>query len=106
LSTRHLTLTAMKPDPSTAETNIHLRARMRDRDLIDKAAELVGANRSQFMLSSALKEAKAVLLDQTTILADAKAFRQILDWMDSPASPQEEAGMRRLMAVKPPWARD
>jgi uncharacterized protein (DUF1778 family) len=96
----------MKPDSPTAETNIHLRARAQDRDLIDRAAELVGANRSQFMLSSALKEAKNVLLDQTTIHADAKAFRKILDWMDAPVTSEEVAGLRRLLATKPPWSRD
>ena len=42
----------------TAEVNIHLRARRQDKDIIDQAAGLVGANRSQFMLSSAIKEAK------------------------------------------------
>ncbi|MGO9673309.1 MAG: DUF1778 domain-containing protein [Methylocella sp.] len=45
----------MNERATTAEVNIHLRARARDRNLIDQAAELVGANRSQFMLASALK---------------------------------------------------
>ena len=85
--------------PATAEVNIHLRARAHDRDLIDKAAELVGANRSQFMLASAVKEARGVLLDQTTIQADNAAFQRVLDWMDAPATPEEEAGMRRLLTA-------
>ncbi|MFL9823871.1 DUF1778 domain-containing protein [Rhodoplanes sp. SY1] len=96
----------MTSDPALAETNIHLRARVRDRELIDQAAELTGTNRSQFMLASALKEAKAVLLDQTTVMADAKAFRSILDWMDSPPSREQEDGVNRLMAVRPPWSRE
>ncbi|MFD2183977.1 DUF1778 domain-containing protein [Rhodoplanes azumiensis] len=96
----------MKSDPALAETNIHLRARVRDRELIDQAAELAGTNRSQFMLASALKEAKAVLLEQTTVMADAKAFRNILDWMDAPPSPEQEAGVKRLLAVRPPWSRE
>ena len=80
-------------EPSTiAEVNIHLRARARDRAIIDQAAELVGANRSQFMMASALKEAKNVLLDQTTIHADAKAFQKVMDWMDSAATPAETVG--------------
>lgn len=96
----------MKPEPQLAEVNIHLRARVRDRDLIDQAAELVGANRSQFMMGSAVKEAKNVLLDQTTLYADAQAFQKVLDWMDSPANVEEMAGMKRLLAVKAPWVRD
>lgn len=96
----------MTSDPALAETNIHLRARVRDRELIDQAAELTGTNRTQFMMASALKEAKAVLLEQTTVMADAKAFRSILDWMDAPPSSEQEAGVRRLLAVRPPWSRE
>ena len=91
----------------TSEVNIHLRAREKDREMIDRAAELVGANRSQFMLSSALNEAKRVLLDQTSIVADAQAFQKVLDWMDAEASEEEAAGLTRLLQAqaqaKAPW---
>jgi uncharacterized protein (DUF1778 family) len=96
----------MKTTPAAAEVNIHLRARAHDKALIDKAAELVGANRSQFMLASALREARNVLLDQTTIHADQAAFRKVLDWMDADPTAEESEGMRRLLATKPPWTRD
>lgn len=96
----------MKEQPSLAEVNIHLRARAQDKELIDQAAELVGANRSQFMLASALKEAKNILLDQSTIYADAKAFQKVMDWMDNPAIPAETAGMKRILKSKTPWRRD
>jgi uncharacterized protein (DUF1778 family) len=86
-----------------AETNIHLRARPQDRDLIDRAAELVGANRSQFMLASAIKEAKNVLLDQSTIHVDARTFQQVMDWLDTPPAPSETKGMHRLRHAKTPW---
>jgi uncharacterized protein (DUF1778 family) len=91
---------------ATAEVNIHLRARAQDKDLIDQAAELVGANRSQFMLASALKEAKNVLLDQSTLYADAKTFQKIMDWMDAGPTPSEAAGMKRLRKAKAPWRHD
>lgn len=87
-----------------AEVNIHLRARAQDRDLIDQAAELAGLNRSHFMLACALKEAKTVLLDQTSIGADAAAFQKVLDWMDSTPNSDEAAGMKRLLAAKSDWA--
>lgn len=96
----------MKSENPLAEVNIHLRARARDRALIDQAAELTGANRSQFMMASALKEAKNVLLDQTTLYVDATIFRQVLDWMDAPPTEKEADGMRRLAAAKAPWTRD
>ncbi len=89
-----------------AEVNIHLRARAQDRALIDQAASLTGANRSQFMMASALKEAKNILLDQSTILVDAKTFNQIMDWMDTLPTKAEAAGMKRLRQAKAPWPRD
>lgn len=93
----------MKQELPIAEVNIHLRARAQDRLLIDQAAELLGANRSQFMLASALKEAKSILLDQTTIYADNKAFTQILDGLDKEATAKQIQGMNRLLATKTPW---
>jgi uncharacterized protein (DUF1778 family) len=96
----------MKTGQPIAEVNIHLRAREQDRVLIDRAAGLVGANRSQFMLASAIKEAKNVLLDQTTFYVDSKTFQKVLDWLDAPAMPEQEAGMKRLLATKASWPRD
>jgi uncharacterized protein (DUF1778 family) len=103
---KHSALARSPAPPSiVAEVNIHLRARAQDRNLIDRAADLVGANRSQFMLASALKEAKNVLIDQSTILADAKTFQKVMDWMDRPATSAETAGMTRLRDAQAPWRR-
>lgn len=96
----------MENQSTAAEVNIHLRARIRDRMVIDQAAELVGANRSQFMMASALKEAKNVLLDQSTIYADAKTFQKVMDWMDAVATPAEAFGMKRILQSKSPWQSD
>jgi uncharacterized protein (DUF1778 family) len=93
----------MRQDSTVAEVNIHLRARTQDRKLIDQAAVLVGANRSQFMLASALKEAKNILLDQSTIFTDAKSFQQVMDWLDNAATGTEAAGMKRILQAKAPW---
>jgi uncharacterized protein (DUF1778 family) len=96
----------MRNAAATSDVNIHLRAREQDRDLIDQAAALTGQNRSHFMLASSLKEAKNVLLDQTTIIADNQAFQQILAWMDADPTKEELAGMKRLMNRKADWVRD
>ena len=96
----------MVENASIAEVNIHLRARSQDRMIIDQAAELVGSNRSQFMMASALREAKNILLDQSTIYADAKTFQKVMDWMDTAATSGETEGMKRLLQAKVPWQRD
>ena len=55
------------------------------------------------MMAAALKEAKNVLLDQSAVLADAKAFDRVMDWMDAAATPEVTAGMTRLLQAKAPW---
>jgi uncharacterized protein (DUF1778 family) len=95
----------MKDSANSAEVNIHLRARAQERNLIDQAAELIGANRSQFMMASALKEAKNILLDQTTLYADAKTFQAVMDWMDEAPTEDEAAGMKRLLQTQTPWTK-
>jgi uncharacterized protein (DUF1778 family) len=97
------TLPHMRTEPSLAEINIHLRARAEDKKIIDQAAGLIGANRSQFMLASALKEAKNILLDQSTIHVNAKEFNAIMDWMDKEPTAEARKGMRRLSQTKLPW---
>ena len=97
----------MKQETHTnAEVNIHLRAKAHDRLLIDQAAELLGSNRSQFMMSSALKEAKNVILDQTSIHVDNQTFQKILDWLDAPTTQHQRDGMNRLRAIKSSWANE
>ena len=96
----------MRENPATAEVNIHLRARSQDRNLIDQAAALVGANRSQFMMSSALKEARNILLDQSVITADAMTFKKVMDWLDANPTASEAEGMSRLLNAPKPWLRD
>ncbi len=96
----------MRDHAPIAEVNIHLRARTQDRELIDQAAELVGTNRSQFMMASALKAAKDIILDQSTIYVDTQAFQKVMDWMDAAPSRAETDGMERLLKAKAPWHRD
>lgn len=81
---------------------INLRALPEQRDLIDRAATLLGKNRSDFMLEVACERAQAVLLDQVFFHLDEEKFRQFTYLLDAPTS--TNPGLDRLMAVKPPWA--
>ena len=51
---------------------------------------------------SALKEAKNVLLDQSTIYADSRTFQKVMDWMDAAPTPAEAEGMKRILKAKAP----
>jgi uncharacterized protein (DUF1778 family) len=81
---------------------INLRALPEQRDLIDRAATLLGKNRSDFMLEVACERAQAVLLDQVFFHLDDEKFRQFTSLLDAPTG--ANPGLDRLMAVKPPWA--
>lgn len=83
--------------------SINLRADATSRDLIDRAAEALGKNRSEFMLEAARREATAVLLDRRLFLVDDKAFRRFTAALD--ASPTENPRLRRLLRTRAPWER-
>ena len=83
---------------------INLRALPQQRDLIDRAARLLGKNRSDFMLEAACDKAQAVLLDQVYFTLDADKFQQFIELLDAP--PEPNPGLERLFAVKAPWAKE
>lgn len=80
---------------------INLRASERKRALIDRAAEVVGKNRSEFMLDASCREATSVLLDQRLFLLDETTFKRFTAALDK--RPSENPRLRRLLSSKAPW---
>jgi uncharacterized protein (DUF1778 family) len=81
--------------------SINIRAKARQRDLIDQAAERLGRSRSDFMLEAACREAENVLLDQTFFSVDAGTFAKFQALLDRPLPPTDR--LRRLLKTKAPW---
>lgn len=81
---------------------INLRALAEQRDLIDYAAQLLGKNRSDFMLEAACDKAQSVVLDQVFFNLDENKFKQFAAMLDAP--PTHNPGLERLMALKSPWS--
>lgn len=81
---------------------INLRALTEQRDLIDYAAQLLGKNRSDFMLEAACDKAQSVVLDQVFFALDNSKFKQFTALLDAP--PAANPGLERLMAVQAPWS--
>jgi uncharacterized protein (DUF1778 family) len=81
---------------------INLRALPEQRDLIDHAAELLGKNRSDFMLEAACERAQAVVIDQVFFGLNADKLKQFNAMLD--AAPGSNPGLERLMAIKAPWS--
>ena len=82
---------------------INLRADARKRALIDRAADVSGKNRSEFMLEAACRAAETVLLDQRFFMLDPKTFKRFTDALDK--SPSDNPRLRRLLSMKAPWDR-
>lgn len=80
---------------------INLRALPQQRDLIDQAADLLGKNRSDFMLEAACDKAQAVLLDQVFFSLDDTLFQRFASMLEVPVLPNP--GLERLLAIKAPW---
>ena len=81
--------------------SINIRAKARQRDLIDQAAQRLGRSRSDFMLEAACREAQDVLLDQTFFTVDAGTFAKFRAMLDRPLPPTDR--LRRLLKAKAPW---
>ncbi len=90
-------------DRATRDVNINLRASQKQRSLIDRAAEALGKNRSDFMLDVSCREAESVLLDRRYFALDAETFEEFTAMLDSP--PAANPRLRRLLAGKAPWDR-
>lgn len=88
---------------ATRSTVINLRADEPRRSLIDRAAEAVGKNRSEFMLDAATREATTVLLDRRFFQLDAQAFKRFAAALDAPAT--DNPRLRKLLSRKTPWER-
>jgi uncharacterized protein (DUF1778 family) len=86
---------------SRETVSINIRAKVRQRDLIDQAAERLGRSRSDFMLEAACREAQDVLLDQTFFTVDAGTFAKFQAMLDRPLPPTDR--LRRLLKAKAPW---
>ena len=86
---------------ATRGVTINLRADKVRRALIDRAAERLGKNRSEFMLEAACREATSVLLDQRLFLLDEKAYKRFTAALDKP--PVDNPRLRRLLMTKAAW---
>ena len=93
----------MASSRATRDVSINLRASHGQRSLIDRAAEALGKNRSDFMLEASCREAEAILLDRRYFATDAETFEAFLEALDAP--PQTSPRLRRLLGDKAPWDR-
>jgi uncharacterized protein (DUF1778 family) len=92
--------TSHRPAP---RDSLNLRIKPELRGLIDRAAEAVGKNRTDFVLEAARRAAEDALLDRTVFTVSPKAYAEFLARLDAPPQPNER--LRRTMQTKAPWDR-
>ena len=94
-------ITNAKTSRRTRDEIINLRASQRQKSIIDRAAETLGRNRSDFMLETACREAEAVLLDRRYFDLSDEEFKRFSAMLDKP--PVLNARLSRLLRTKAPW---
>jgi uncharacterized protein (DUF1778 family) len=80
---------------------LNLRIQPQVRELIDRAAELAGKNRTDFVLDAARRAAEDTLLDRTVFTVSSKAYRQFLARLDAPPKPNKR--LLKTMQTRTPW---
>ena len=80
---------------------LNVRIKPELRGLIDRAAELSGKNRTDFVLDAARHAAEDALLDRTVFVVNPRAYAEFLVRLDAPARPN--ARLRRSLQTTAPW---
>jgi len=85
----------------TRRKALNLRIKPQVRELIDRAAELAGKNRTDFVLDAARRAAEDTLLNRTVFTVSPKAYRQFLARLDAPPKPNRR--LVKSMQTPAPW---
>ena len=94
---------ATTPNRANTRDSLNLRIKPELRGLIDRAAQLAGKNRTDFVLEAARRAAEDALLDRTVFSVNPKAYAEFLKRLDAPPQPNER--LRRTMQAQAPWER-
>ena len=89
--------TASEPKRST----LNLRVKPEVRGLIDRAAEVTGKNRTDFVLDAARHAAEDALMDRTVFKVSAKAYVEFLARLDAPPRPNKR--LKKTLRTAAPW---
>jgi uncharacterized protein (DUF1778 family) len=96
-------MTTTSRPPAATRSSLNLRIKPELRGLIDRAAQLAGKNRTDFVLEAARRAAEDALLDRTVFTVSPKAYAEFLARLDAPPQPNER--LRRTMRTPAPWDR-
>jgi uncharacterized protein (DUF1778 family) len=87
------------PLPKSVPLNIRVKPEVRN--LIDRAAELLGKNRTDFMLEASQRAAEDALLNRLVFTVEPDVYAAFLARLDAPPQPNDR--LHRTMTAKTPW---
>jgi uncharacterized protein (DUF1778 family) len=87
--------------PTGRRETLNLRIRPDDRGLIERAAQLTGKTRTDFVLDAARRAAEDALLNRLLFVADPDAFAAFQARLDEAPRPNER--LRRALLTPAPW---
>jgi len=82
---------------------INFRAPADKQALIDRAVEIAGVSRTEFILDAACEKAREVLADQTQFSLSPQELRRFNALLDAPL--ENNAAIRKLLSTPAPWER-
>ena len=81
--------------------SLSIRIKPEDRCLIDRAAALLGKNRTDFVLDATRRAAEEAILDRTAFIVSPDAYAAFLARLEAP--PQPDARLRKALQTPAPW---
>ena len=87
--------------PKPKRDTLDIRIKPEERELIDRAAQARGKNRTDFILDAARRAAEDALLDRTVFAVSLQAHAEFLARLDAPAQPNVR--LQRTMRTPAPW---
>lgn len=88
--------------PNTGKReSLNIRIKPEERWLIDRAAQLVGKNRTDFVLDATCRAAEEAILDRTVFAVSPEAYAEFLARLDAPPQPNER--LRKALQTPAPW---
>lgn len=82
-------------------SSLNLRIKPEDKTLIDRAANAVGKNRTEFVLEAARRAAEETLADLRVINVSPEVYQEFIGQLD--AAPSNNEALRKTLMSKSPW---
>lgn len=92
---------ATQNDVAVTRSSLNLRIKPEDKILIDRAANAVGKNRTEFVLEAARRAAEETLADLRVINVSPEVYQEFINQLD--AAPGNNEALRKTMMSKSPW---